>query len=68
MTSSGRRVWKTRALPEIHAYYEHVLADFSSNDLTHMLHYLLKLLENMKRVDEARADAGADAKSGERLK
>jgi hypothetical protein len=28
-----------------------VLLDFSVNDVTHTLHYLIQLLENMKRVD-----------------
>ena len=51
MTGSGRRVWQTRALPKIHAYYEQILADFSINDMTHTLHYLLKMLENMQRLD-----------------
>ena len=51
MTASGRRVWRTRALPKIHAYYEAALADFSINDMTHTLHYLLKMLDNMQRVD-----------------
>ena len=55
MTQSGRRVWKTQALPEIYSYYERVLVDFSSSDVTHALHYLLKLLENMKELDKARA-------------
>src|SRR5215468_1442671 len=31
--------------------YEQILADFSISDTTHALHYLLKLLENMKRLD-----------------
>jgi DNA-binding MarR family transcriptional regulator len=51
MTGSGRRVWQTRALPKIHAYYEQILSDFSINDMTHTLHYLLKMLENMQRLD-----------------
>ena len=51
MTNSGRHVWLVKALPRIHTYYEQVLADFSINDLTHTLHYLLKMLDNMQRVD-----------------
>ncbi|MDE2394743.1 MAG: MarR family transcriptional regulator [Burkholderiales bacterium] len=51
MTESGRHVWHELALPKIHGYYEEVLADFSVNDVTHTLHYLLKILENMKRLD-----------------
>jgi DNA-binding MarR family transcriptional regulator len=51
MTDSGRHVWQALAQPKIRAYYEEILADFSINDVTHTLHYLLKILENMQRVD-----------------
>lgn len=54
MTASGRRLWQARALPKIHAYYEDILADFSINDMTHTLHYLLRMLESMERVDRDR--------------
>lgn len=53
MTDSGRHVWHALAQPKIRAYYEEILGDFSVNDVTHMLHYLLKMLENMQRLDEA---------------
>ena len=52
MTTTGRHVWQTDALPKIHGYYEKALADFSVNDITHTLHYLLKILGNMDRLDE----------------
>lgn len=52
MTASGREVWAVKAQPKIHDYYEQALEGFSTNDLTHTLHYLLKLLENMKRLDD----------------
>lgn len=55
MTPSGRHVWQDLALPKIHGYYDEILADFSVNDVTHTLHYLLKILESMQRVDAARA-------------
>lgn len=51
MSGSGRHVWQELAQPKIHAYYEQILADFSVNDVTHSLHYLLKILENMQRLD-----------------
>jgi len=51
MTASGRRVWEKRAQPKIHAYYAAALEGFSDADVTHALHYLLKLLDNMKRLD-----------------
>jgi DNA-binding MarR family transcriptional regulator len=53
LTASGARVWKRQAMPQIFEYYEQVLAGFSINDVTHTLHYLLQLLENMQRVDAA---------------
>jgi DNA-binding MarR family transcriptional regulator len=52
LTKAGRETWNVRARPKIHAYYEQALEGFSTNDLTHTLHYLLKLLENMKRLDD----------------
>jgi DNA-binding MarR family transcriptional regulator len=57
MTKSGRHVWQVLALPKIRAYYDEVLADFSINDVTHTLHYLLKILENMQRLDTERHSA-----------
>lgn len=56
MTESGREVWLERAQPKIHNYYEQALEGFSTNDLTHTLHYLLKLLDNMKRLDGDKDD------------
>lgn len=53
MSEAGRRVWQDDALPKILGYYGQVLEGFSFNDVTHSLHYLLKLLENMQRVDKA---------------
>lgn len=60
MTEAGREVWLERAQPKIHGYYEQALDGFSTNDLTHTLHYLLKLLENMKRLDADREPQQAD--------
>ena len=60
MTESGRHVWQVLALPKIRDYYEDVLADFSINDRAHALHYLLKILENMKRIDDGASEAPAD--------
>ena len=51
ITKSGYQVWNVKALPKIHGYYEEALDGFSTNDLTHTLHYLLKLLDNMKQLD-----------------
>lgn len=65
MTDSGREVWIVQAQPKIHHYYEQALAGFSVSDITHSLHYLLKLLENMKHLDDDTepmpTETGADA-------
>ena len=57
MTESGRHVWHLLAQPKIRAYYAEILADFSVNDVTHTLHYLLKILDNMQRLDAQRGGA-----------
>ena len=51
LTESGREVWMVQAQPKIHDYYEQALAGFSISDITHSLHYLLKLLDNMKLLE-----------------
>lgn len=58
MTDSGRHVWLVKALPKIQAYYEQALDEFSLGDITHTLHYLLKLLENMERLDRGPEEPG----------
>jgi DNA-binding MarR family transcriptional regulator len=60
MTPGGRKLWQHDALPKIRDYYEKALNEFSIGDITHTLHYLMKLLENMKQIDgedPAQADA-----------
>jgi DNA-binding MarR family transcriptional regulator len=56
MTSHGRKVWEQDAQPKIRDYYETALADFSTGDLTHTLHYLMKLLDNMEKIDQAESE------------
>ena len=51
MTDSGRQVWLEQAAPKILRYYAQALSGFSNSDLTHTVHYLLKLLDNMKAID-----------------
>ena len=53
MTDSGREVWTMQATPKIHAFYDQALSDFSMDDITHALHYLLKLLENMDQLESS---------------
>ena len=64
MTESGRHVWQVLAQPKIRAYYDEILADFSINDVTHTLHYMLKILENMQRLDAQRHSADEGAETG----
>ena len=59
MTPSGLHVWRDLAIPKIQAYYEQALDEFSLGDITHTLHYLLRLLENMERLDKGSETAAA---------
>ncbi|MGV3569958.1 MAG: MarR family winged helix-turn-helix transcriptional regulator [Ramlibacter sp.] len=60
MTPSGRQVWQRKALPKIHGFYEQALEGFSTNDVVHTVHYLMKMLENMERIDAANGSDGTD--------
>lgn len=51
LTPAGRALWEQQAQPKIRAYYAQVLQGFSVNDSAHALHYLLKILDNMRRID-----------------
>lgn len=62
MTEHGRHVWLVQAQPKIHAYYAQALDEFSVGDLSHTLHYLLRLLENMQRLDQGGDSAADDGK------
>lgn len=52
MTESGRHVWMGLAQPKIKAYCEQALQDFSMGDMAHTLHYFLKPLDNMEKIDQ----------------
>ncbi len=60
MTESGREVWLLHAVPLIAEYYEGALEGFGVNDMVHTVHYLLRILENMRRLDTTGDDAGDD--------
>ena len=64
MTASGQQVWINLALPKIHHYYSQVLEDFSLNDTVHAVHYLLKILQNMQRLDQPDAEDVGDPALG----
>lgn len=53
MSETGRRVWQEEAQVHIRRYYDQALVDFSVGDMAHLLHYLLKLLDNMQAIDRA---------------
>ena len=46
-------MWQKHAPPKIAAYYAQALEGFSANDMIHTVHYLLKMLENMEKIDAA---------------
>lgn len=64
MTEEGQQVWHELAQPKIHQYYAEALDGFSMVDLMHATHYLMKLLDNMQRLDRG---AGQDDEGGEAL-
>lgn len=61
MTEAGRHVWQVLAQPKIRAYHDEILANFSVDDITHTLHYLLKMLENMQQLDAEQNSGDDDA-------
>ena len=56
LTAEGRRLWQIDVQARIQAYYEQALNGFSLNDMTHTLHYLLRMLENFKTLEAGRPD------------
>jgi DNA-binding MarR family transcriptional regulator len=57
-SDTGRKVWEEHAQFKIRRYYEEALHGFSTDDIIHSLHYLLRILENMKRIDaKSQADS-----------
>jgi DNA-binding MarR family transcriptional regulator len=61
MTEHGRHVWLDLAIPKIHAYYAQALDEFSLGDITHTVHYLMRLLDNMQRLDQGPDDTSETA-------
>jgi DNA-binding MarR family transcriptional regulator len=51
ITEEGGKVWHEQAQPKIHDYYQAALEGFSVSDQIHATHYLIKLLDNMERLD-----------------
>ena len=57
LTALGRQHWHERALPRIGDYYEEAVAGLSVEDMSHALHYLVRLLDNMTAIDEGGVSA-----------
>jgi len=51
LTAHGRTLWRTEMSARISSFYEGALEGFSTTDKIHTIHYLDKLLGNMKRMD-----------------
>lgn len=56
ISPSGRHIWIDKALPKIRAYYQQAMSEFSTPDMTHTLHYLIKLLDNMGQTVAGSSD------------
>ncbi|MGA1053270.1 MAG: MarR family winged helix-turn-helix transcriptional regulator [Ilumatobacteraceae bacterium] len=52
LTERGRTHWRDRAIPKITAFYADATAGMSIEDMSHTLHYLVRLIENMNALDE----------------
>jgi len=52
LTDHGRSLWFEKLRPDIAAYYDRALQGFSSEDKIHALHYLSKLVANLKQIDD----------------
>lgn len=64
LSESGRHVWVDKAQPKIRDYYQQAMSNFSTTDMTHTLHYLVKLLENMGQIDQGTMDEGLEINQG----
>lgn len=51
LTEVGRRLWRTDMSQKIGTYYDTALEGFSTTDKIHVIHYLDKLLENLRALD-----------------
>jgi DNA-binding MarR family transcriptional regulator len=53
LTPKGRGLWRRDMSPRIGEFYAAALDGFSTTDKIHTVHYFDKLLNNMKRLDQA---------------
>lgn len=52
MTSHGSEVWNNRAVPLIRDFYDGAVAGLSVEDMSHALHYIVRLTENMEAIGD----------------
>lgn len=52
LTDHGHLVWNEQALPLIRTFYDEAVAGLSVEDMSHALHYLVRILHNMASIDE----------------
>ena len=57
LTSHGRHLWRTDMSDRISTFYDAALAGFSNTDKIHAIHYLDKVLTNLKAVEEAQGES-----------
>lgn len=57
LTEHGCALWRTDMSARISAFYDAALAGFSTTDKIHAIHYLDKLLNNMKQLDAEPGEA-----------
>ena len=55
LTSAGRQRWQERTLPRIERFYDDAVAGLSIEDMSHALHYLVRILYNMTYIYEQSA-------------
>lgn len=54
MTAHGDTLWQRDATPLIHRFYDEAAAGLSIEQLSHALHYVVTLLDNMSALDDRR--------------
>lgn len=52
LTDHGHLVWNEQALPRIRTFYDEAVAGLSVEDMSHALHYLVRILHNMTLIDD----------------
>ena len=56
LTPHGRHLWRTDMSRQISQFYDDALTGFSTTDKIHAIHYLDRVLTNLKQIEEAQGD------------